>query len=269
MLPRSVCHQVTLTDRTRERIHLIDARDKVARGAETGRWPPNIRMDDGTELTAHAMTDWCRLSRVDTAFIDPTHPGRTLLGIVQRPRPSTRPEPRYFLGNRPTPQPEEISQWEGSPCIMCEKPPSGPQMGVDERQQRTCRQGGREDVPVRMVGAGFAVAYLKPPRRPSRGGPELRAVVGLRADKMTLRKNFVFRTGTERTKLAAACNAINTLGFLATQASDADIRVSRERGRRGPRPPHRRGCPFGRRAHERPAEPGSTHPDGAHAATRP
>ncbi len=42
--------------------------------AETGRWPANIRMDNGTELTAHAMIDWCRLSRVATAFIDPGSP---------------------------------------------------------------------------------------------------------------------------------------------------------------------------------------------------
>ena len=31
-------------------------------------------MDNGIELTAHAMTDWCRLSRVDTAFINPGSP---------------------------------------------------------------------------------------------------------------------------------------------------------------------------------------------------
>ena len=42
--------------------------------ADTGRWPANIRMDNGTELTAHAMIDWCRLSRVATAFIDPASP---------------------------------------------------------------------------------------------------------------------------------------------------------------------------------------------------
>ena len=39
--------------------------------AETGRWPANIRMDNGTELTAHAMRDWCRLSGIETAFIEP------------------------------------------------------------------------------------------------------------------------------------------------------------------------------------------------------
>ena len=42
--------------------------------AETGRWPANIRMDNGTELTAHAMRDWCRLSGIETAFIEPGSP---------------------------------------------------------------------------------------------------------------------------------------------------------------------------------------------------
>jgi putative transposase len=42
--------------------------------AGTGRWPANIRMDNGTELTAEAMIEWCRLSRIDTAFIDPASP---------------------------------------------------------------------------------------------------------------------------------------------------------------------------------------------------
>jgi putative transposase len=42
--------------------------------ATTRRWPTNIRMDNGTELTAHAMRDWCRLSRIETAFIEPGAP---------------------------------------------------------------------------------------------------------------------------------------------------------------------------------------------------
>lgn len=42
--------------------------------AETGRWPANIRMDNGPELTAHAMQDWCRFSRIATAFIEPGSP---------------------------------------------------------------------------------------------------------------------------------------------------------------------------------------------------
>ena len=42
--------------------------------AETGRRPANIRMDNGTELTAQAMRDWCRLSGIQTAFIAPGSP---------------------------------------------------------------------------------------------------------------------------------------------------------------------------------------------------
>lgn len=42
--------------------------------AATGRWPANIRMDNGTELTAYALRDWCRFSRIETAFIEPGAP---------------------------------------------------------------------------------------------------------------------------------------------------------------------------------------------------
>jgi len=42
--------------------------------AETGRWPANIRMDNGTELTAHAMRNWCAQARIGTAFIEPGSP---------------------------------------------------------------------------------------------------------------------------------------------------------------------------------------------------
>ncbi|MBF6168913.1 transposase family protein [Streptomyces gardneri] len=42
--------------------------------AATGRKPQHIRMDNGTEMTAHAMTDWCRFTGVDAPFIDPGPP---------------------------------------------------------------------------------------------------------------------------------------------------------------------------------------------------
>lgn len=42
--------------------------------AVTKRWPEHIRMDNGTEMTAHAMTDWCRFTGVDAAFVDPGSP---------------------------------------------------------------------------------------------------------------------------------------------------------------------------------------------------
>lgn len=42
--------------------------------ATTGRTPEHIRMDNGTEMTGHAMTDWCRFTGVDPSFIDPSSP---------------------------------------------------------------------------------------------------------------------------------------------------------------------------------------------------
>ncbi len=39
-----------------------------------GRRPEHIRMDNGPELTAHALADWCRYNGVDPAFIDPGSP---------------------------------------------------------------------------------------------------------------------------------------------------------------------------------------------------
>ena|SRR5437868_8780440 len=36
--------------------------------------PEHLRMDNGPELTAHALQDWCRFSRAGTAYIDPGSP---------------------------------------------------------------------------------------------------------------------------------------------------------------------------------------------------
>lgn len=46
--------------------------DKII--TETRRRPQNLRMDNGPELTAAAMRDWCRFSDVQTAFIEPGSP---------------------------------------------------------------------------------------------------------------------------------------------------------------------------------------------------
>ena len=42
--------------------------------ARTGRSPAFVRMDNGPELTAHAIRDWCRYSCTDTTYIEPGHP---------------------------------------------------------------------------------------------------------------------------------------------------------------------------------------------------
>ena len=39
-----------------------------------GRRPQHVRMDNGPELTAHALTDWCRLTGVNPAYIAPGSP---------------------------------------------------------------------------------------------------------------------------------------------------------------------------------------------------
>jgi putative transposase len=36
--------------------------------------PTHVRCDNGPELTAHALRDWCRYSRTETAFIEPGAP---------------------------------------------------------------------------------------------------------------------------------------------------------------------------------------------------
>lgn len=46
--------------------------DKIV--SETGRRPEHLRMDNGPELTAAAMRDWCRFAAVNTAFIEPGAP---------------------------------------------------------------------------------------------------------------------------------------------------------------------------------------------------
>jgi len=50
----------------------VDVLDKVA--ANRGRFPCFIRCDNGPELTAHAVKDWCRFNRAGTAYIDPGSP---------------------------------------------------------------------------------------------------------------------------------------------------------------------------------------------------
>ena len=55
----------------------IDAEETVATlerlVAERGA-PEHLSMDNGSELTAHALQDWCRFSKTGTAYIDPGSP---------------------------------------------------------------------------------------------------------------------------------------------------------------------------------------------------
>jgi putative transposase len=52
--------------------HTVDVLDRLL--AERGTAPAFVRCDNGPELTANAVRDWCRFSRAGSAYIDPGSP---------------------------------------------------------------------------------------------------------------------------------------------------------------------------------------------------
>jgi putative transposase len=52
--------------------HTVDVLDRLV--AERGTAPGFVRCDNGPELTANALRDWCRFSRAGSAYIDPGSP---------------------------------------------------------------------------------------------------------------------------------------------------------------------------------------------------
>ena len=62
---------VMLADRSIDAERVVEALERLAvkRGA-----PEYLRMDNGPEMTAHALRDWCLLSRTGTVFIEPGSP---------------------------------------------------------------------------------------------------------------------------------------------------------------------------------------------------
>jgi len=59
-------------DRSIDADHTVRILDRIV--ARTGRRPQLLRMDNGPELTANALRDWCRFSRADTNYIEPGSP---------------------------------------------------------------------------------------------------------------------------------------------------------------------------------------------------
>ncbi len=59
-------------DRSIDADHTVRILDRIV--ARTGRRPQLVRMDNGPELTANALRDWCRFSRADTTYIEPGSP---------------------------------------------------------------------------------------------------------------------------------------------------------------------------------------------------
>lgn len=52
--------------------HTLRVLDRIVRAR--GRTPELVRMDNGPELTANAIRDWCRFRRTGTAYIEPGSP---------------------------------------------------------------------------------------------------------------------------------------------------------------------------------------------------
>jgi len=52
--------------------HTVRVLDRIV--ARTGRHPQLLRMDNGPELTAYALRDWCRFSRAGSSYIEPGSP---------------------------------------------------------------------------------------------------------------------------------------------------------------------------------------------------
>ena len=72
-----------IDEHTREALVMHAARsinaDRVVAGLEAlvarrGRAPRFVRMDNGPELTSHALRDWCRFSTAGSVFIEPGCP---------------------------------------------------------------------------------------------------------------------------------------------------------------------------------------------------
>jgi len=59
-------------DRSIDADHTVRVLDRVV--ARTGRRPELLRMDNGPELTAYALRDWCRFSRAGSTYIEPGSP---------------------------------------------------------------------------------------------------------------------------------------------------------------------------------------------------
>jgi putative transposase len=59
-------------DRSIDADHTVRVLDRIV--ARTGRRPEFLRMDNGPELTANALRDWCRFSHAGSAYIEPGSP---------------------------------------------------------------------------------------------------------------------------------------------------------------------------------------------------
>ena len=66
--------------------HTVRVLERIV--AARGRPPELVRMDNGPELTANAIRDWCRLGGSEASHIEPGSPWENLVrGVLRQPRP--------------------------------------------------------------------------------------------------------------------------------------------------------------------------------------
>jgi putative transposase len=99
------CTREALAIECRERIdaeRTVTVLDRLV--AKRGTAPAFIRLDDGPELTANALRDWCRFSRAESAYIEPgSPPGRTRTSRASAPASATSSWP--LSCSHPSPRP--------------------------------------------------------------------------------------------------------------------------------------------------------------------
>jgi hypothetical protein len=80
-------------DRSITADHTVAILERIV--ATTGRVPEHLRMDNGPEMTANALRDWCRFQTTDTSYIEPGHPFREpICRVVQRQVARRTAQPR-------------------------------------------------------------------------------------------------------------------------------------------------------------------------------
>ena len=151
-------------DRRIDADHTVRVLERIVVGR--GRPPELLRMDNGPELTANALRDWCRFGGSGSAYIEPGSPGRTpswnpsAPASAMRSSPSrrstrcSRQEPSSRNGETPTTQSDRTAASAGQP-----RPP-------------TLRAGGTTDNPTLITsGPPREVRPRLPPRRAPRLPP--------------------------------------------------------------------------------------------------
>ena len=157
------CHRRIDADKT------VATLDRLV--AKRGSAPTFIRCDNGPELTANALRDWCRLARAGSAYIEPGSPWQN-------------PYVESF-GSRVR---DELLSVELFSCLAEAKV-------LIEDWRQDYNQHRPHSALGMMAPTCFAIGYQQAHRAPARAGDELRSPSGLApfdaGDSLTLQTNTI------------------------------------------------------------------------------